>query len=297
MKRYLVLLLLLACSKKQDAPAPAPEKTAEAPKPAKQPLTAALFGKTVAPPGPLAKLQFGMNDKDAEKQLDAANAANTLEGVHWWLGIPRKTGKLDDVILEFPTAQRGLVAEAWGPGQDTDRGGHPVTVWFNPDLGVRAALSDDQDHSTLRFEPYTPLAKLLGDGPQIAALSKPFVGLTQADLAKAYPELADESGHLWLPQTEWEFGSGIPVSPYPMEGPIESLAFSIPFKKGDDKSKAEIVAAIEKKWGKVKKTEDLGVKTAIYNEAGPRIEVEENGYTPNGVSVRVSEGKAKPKKK
>lgn len=296
MKRHLVLLLLLACSnKKEAAPAQQAEKTAEAPKP-KQPVTAALFGKTVAQIGPLANLKFGMDDTDARHQLEAANTANTLEGVHWWLGIPRKKGKLDDIMLEFPTAQRGLVAEAWGPGKDADRGGHPVTVWFNPELGVRAELNDDKDHSTLRFEPYTPLAKLLGDGPQIAALSKPFVGLTQADLAKAYPELADESGHLWLPQTEWEFGSGIPVSPYPMSGPIESIAFSIPFDKSDPKSKDEILAVIEKKWGKVKRTEDLGVKTEIYNEAGPHVEVEQNDYMRDAVNMRVSEPKTKKKK-
>jgi hypothetical protein len=295
-KRYLVLLVLLACSnKKDDAPPPKAEKTAEAPKP-KQPVTAALFGKTVTPPGPLAKLQFGMNDKDAQKQLEAANEANTLEGVHWWLGLPRKAGKLDDVLVEFPTAQRGTVAEAWGAGQDADRGGHPVTVWLNPDAGVRAELSDDNGHSTLRFEPYTPVVKIFGDGPQIAALSKPFVGMSQADLAKAYPELVDEGGHLWLPQTEWEFGSGTPVSPYPMEGPIESLAFSIPFNKKDPKTKDAILAVIEKKWGKVKRTETLGMKSYVYNEASPHIEVEENDYEKNGVNVRVSEAKAKKQK-
>ncbi|MGE5184202.1 MAG: hypothetical protein ACM31C_19165 [Acidobacteriota bacterium] len=293
----LLFTSIVACGKKHDdtaAPAPAaattesPAKEAPAAPAAKQPLTAALFGKTVAPPGPLAKLQFGMSDKAAQQQLEAANTANTLEGVHWWLGIPRNEGKLDDVLVEFPTAKRGVVAEAWGPGKDTDRGGKPVTVWFNPDTGVRATLGDDGDHSTLRFEPYTPLAKLLGDGPQIAMLAKPLTKLSLADAAKAYPDLADKDGHLWLPPTEWEFGGGTPLSPYPIEGPIQSVAFSIPYRKGDASSKAEVMAAIEKKWGKVKAVDELDPKTKIYSKAKPHVEVYEDSYSANAVNVRVA---------
>jgi hypothetical protein len=286
-----LVVVFAGCGKKQDEAA-STKQTTETPDKPKQPITAALFGKTVAPPGPLAKLTRGMPAAEAEKMLNEANRTNEFEGAHWWMGLA-KDGKLDDILLEFPTAQRGLVAQAWGPGQDTDRGGKPVTVWFNPETQTRAALSDDGSHSTLRFEEYTPLGKLLGDGPTIAALSKPIVGLTQPDLAKAYPELADKDGHLWLPATEWEFGSGIPVSPYPMEGTIQSVAFSIPFKKGDDKSKADILDAIEKKWGKVKSVDELDPKDRIYNNEKPRIEVYEDSYSRNVVNIRMSEPKAK----
>jgi len=296
MIRPLLLVALLACSNKKKEEAPPPDKAAqEAAKP-KQPLTAALFGKTVAPPGPLAKLKAGMPAKQAEEQLNAANERNELDGVHWWMGLA-KDGKLDVTLMEFPTAKKGLVAEAWGPGQDTVRARDPATVWFNPELGIRAELSDERDHSTLRFFPYTPLAKLLGDGPAIAALSKPIVGLSQAEATKNYPELADHDGHLWLPATEWEFGGGTPVSPYPMEGTIESVAFEIPYKKDDPKSKAAVIAVLEKKWGKAKKTDELDPKTKIYNLENPHIEVSEGYDWPNALLVRMSNATAKKKGK
>jgi hypothetical protein len=278
----------------------ATESATTAPEPvkAKHPITAAVLGKVVAPFGPLAQLKRGMPGDAAEKMLDAANEQNDLEGVRWWMGLPDEHHQVDDMLVELPTARRGIIAEAWGPGQNGDRGGHPVTMWFNPETGIRAELSDDKDHSELRFEAYTPLVKLLGDGKQIAMLAKPFVGLTQADLAKAYPELADKDGRLSFPPTEWEFGSGgITISPYPMDGPIKSLAFSIPYAKGDAASKATVLAAIEKKWGKPKPSDEMDLNTKLYNPAGPRVEVTDDNMHPDEIAVRISEPASKPGKK
>lgn len=289
------LLLVSACGSKKTETTEKAEPTATPAAKPKAPITAALFGKTVAPPGVLGTLKRGMPSDEAETTLGKANEASEIEGIHWWMGLP-KDGKLDDILVEFPAAKKGVVAEAWGAGQDTDRGGHPVTVWFNPETGIRAALSDDGKEATLRFEEYTPLKKLLGEGPAVAALSKPIVGLTQAELGKAYPELADKDGHLSLPSTEWEFGSGITVSPYPLEGPIESVAFSIPYKKGDDASKAELLATLEAKWGKVKEKDPLDAKNLIFNSANPRIEVYESEYSRDTLTVRISEPKPKAKK-
>lgn len=289
------LLLLIACGSKTDK-ADKADKADKVDKPAAQPkapITAALFGKTVAPPGVLGTLKRGMPSAEAEKTLNDANEKSELEGVHWWMGLP-KDGKLDDILIEFPAAKKGVVAEAWGPGQDADRGGHPVTVWFNPETGIRAALDDDGKEATLRFEQYTPLKKLLGEGPAIAALSKPIVGLTKEELGKAYPEIADKDNHLRLPATEWEFGSGINVSPYPMEGAIESVAFSIPYIKGNDASKAEVLAALEAKWGKPKEKDPLDEKNLILNVANPRIEVSQD--RGNEITIRVSEPAPKAKK-
>ncbi len=290
------ILLVSACGSKKTEKADKVETTETPAVKPKAPITAALFGKTVAPPGVLGTVKRGMPSAEAEKTLNDANEKSEVEGLHWWMGLS-KDGKLDDVLIEFPVAKKGVVAEAWGPGQDTDRGGHPVTVWFNPDTGTRAALSDDGKEATLRFEEYTPLKKLLGDGPAIAALSKPFVGLTKAELGQAYPEIADKEGHVWLPATEWEFGSGITVSPYPLEGAIESVAFSIPYKKGDDASKAEVLAAFEAKWGKPKEKDPVDAKNLIFNAANPRVEVSETEYSRDTLTVRISEPAPKAKKK
>jgi hypothetical protein len=290
------LIAAAACGKTKDDHAEAAKTTEPAsataePAKAKQPITAAVLGKVVAPFGPLAKLTRGMPADTAEKTLDAANAQNDLDGVRWWMSTP-ENHKLADTLVELPTARRGVVAEAWGPGQDTERGGTAVTVWFNPETGTRAELSDESGHSTLWFRAYTPLAKVLGDGSQVAMLAKPFVGLSPADLAKAYPELADDKGHLWLPPTEWEYGSeGIPVSLYPMDGPIKSLTFSIPYKKGDAAAKASVLAAIEKKWGKVKAVNALDPNTKTYNQAGPHVEVSEASSSPDAFTVQLSEPK------
>lgn len=288
------ILLLAACGSKSDK-ADKADKSDKADKPApkpKAPITAALFGKVVAPPGVLATVKRGMPSAEAENLLNDANEKSEIEGIHWWMGLP-KDGKLEDILVEFPATKKGVVAEAWGAGQDTDRGGHPVTVWFNPETGIRAALDDDGKEATLRFEQYTPLKKLLGEGPAIAALAKPIVGLTKEELGKAYPELADKDGHLWLPATEWEFGSGTPVSPYPLEGAIESVAFSIPYRKGDEASKAEVLAVLEAKWGKVKEKDPLDAKNMIFSAANPRIEVSEDR---GALTLRLSEPAPKAKK-
>ena len=69
--------------------------------------------------------------------------------------------------------------------------------------------------------------------------------------------------------TEWEFGSGTPVSSYPLEGAIESVAFSIPNKKGYDASKAEVLAVLEAKWGKVNEKDPVDPKNMIFSVADP----------------------------
>ena len=295
-KWFLALCLLsAACSKKKEdegasaAKATTTEKAKVPEEKAKQPMTAAWLGKTVAPPGELAKLKPGMSIEDAKKASPLAGKAGTqeseIDGVAYAVQED-VTGGID-VMIRMPSDKKAVIEEAWGKGQDVDRGGKPVTVWLNPDAGVRAAYSDEgAGKAYLRFEPYTPLVKLLGEGPQIAALAKPFEGKTKDELKALYPELSRGS-FFSLPATEWEFGSsGTNVSPYEKDGKTVSLAFSIPFKTPE--AQAEIMKVIEAKWGKAKGKVDFTEGAFVYNKKDPHIEVTEpGGYNKNAVSIRI----------
>lgn len=306
MTRWLIALTLLsACSKKDDKPAADPKGTtapkagddkvpAKDDKPAKQPFTAAWLGKTVAAPGEIGKVKLGSTIEEAKKASPMADQAGTqeseIEGVAYAFSKDLD-GILTDVMLRLPAGKQAVIEEAWGPGQKADRGGKPVVVWFNPETGVRAAYDEDGDRAYLRFEPYTPLVKLLGDGPNVALLDKPFAGKTKAELAALYPALATKDGSLRLPATEWEFGDHINVSPYPLDGAIESLAFSIPFNK-QGKGEAEVMDVITAKWGKPKGEVPFGSvgseKTFVYNKKDPHVEVTgPGGYNPKSITIRL----------
>lgn len=290
------LTLALACSKTaEDKPAskaavPGITETKEAAKP---PLTAAWFGKTVAPPGQLATIKPGITKEAADKlvttvKIGVGTQSGDIEGVDY--AVQDGLEGLEPMI-HMPADKLPVIEEAWGKGHKVDRGGKPVTVWFNPEGGVRAAFSDEGDGKAyLRFEPYTPLTKLLGDGPNIAILDKPFEGKTDDELKVLYPNLVTKTGHVGLPSTEWEFGSGISLSPYPMDDKIKSLAFSIPFKSPE--GLAEIMKVIKAKWGEPKSEVEFGSvggeKTWVYSKKDPHVEVTDpGGYNKDSVTIRI----------
>jgi hypothetical protein len=220
------------------------------------------------------------------------------------VGVGTQSSEIEDVayavqdglegaepMIRMPADKAALIVEAWGPGQNVDRGGKPVTVWFNPEQGIRAAFSDDGENKAyLRFEPYMPLAKMLGEGPTIAFLDKPFEGKTVEEIKALYPQLVGKTGHLGTPSTEWEFGSGGTLSPYPMSGAVKSLAMSIPFKTPE--GLAEIMKIIKAKWGEPKGEVPFGSvggeKTWVYNKKDPHVEVTDpGGYNKDSVGIRI----------
>jgi len=291
------LVLALGCGKKSDDASkaksvPKMTETKEPVEKAKKPLDAAWLGKAVMPPGELAKIKLGATKEDATKafpEMDKVEMADTgFEGVSY--GVQDGLEGME-TLIRLPADKLAVVEQAWGPGQKVDRGGKPNVVWFNPEQGVRAAYSDEGNNKAyLRFEPYTPLAKVLGEGPQIAILDKPFEGKTEDEVKALYPSLVNKTGHLNVPSTEWEFGSGTPLSPYAKAGKVESLSFSIPFKTPE--GQAEIMKLIEAKWGKSKGEVPFGSvageKTFVYNKKAPHIEVTEpGGYNKNAVSIRI----------
>lgn len=292
------LVLALGCSKKSDnagkasSEAKTTETSKEPAEKAKKPLDAAWLGKAVVPPGELAKIKLGSTKDDAMKafpELDKVEMAETgFEGVSYAVqdGLEGM-----ETMIRLPADKLAVIEQAWGPGQKVDRGGKPVVVWFNPEQGIRAAFSDEgKNKAYLRFEPYTPLAKVLGEGPQIALLDKPFEGKTEDEVKALYPNLVGKTGGMRVPSTEWEFGSGTPLSAYAKTGKVQSLSFSIPFKTPE--GQAEIMKLVEAKWGKAKGEVPFGSvggeKTFVYSKKDPHVEITEpGGYNKNAVSFRI----------
>jgi hypothetical protein len=291
------LVLALGCGKKADdsksKTEPKTTETSEAPpEAAKKPLDVAWLGKTVQPPGELAKVKPGMTKEDAAKAWPEIEKAQMLETGFEGVSYATQDG-LEGLVtmIRLPADKLAVVEQAWGPGQKADRGGKPVTVWFNPEQGIRGVFSDDGNNKAmLRFEPYTPLAKVLGDGPQVALLDKPFEGKTEDEVKALYPNLVGKTGNLSIPSTEWEFGSGTPLSAYAKAGKVQSLSFSIPFSTLE--GQAEIHRLIEAKWGKIKSEVKFGSvggeKTFVYNKKDPHVEITEpGGYNKLAWSFRI----------
>ncbi|HPH66997.1 MAG TPA: hypothetical protein PLF40_14685 [Kofleriaceae bacterium] len=278
------------CGKKEDGGKKAePAKTdttkptkAEAPKVTKKPLTAEFFGKVVAPPAILAPFKPGMPVAEAKK-LSADHwlpqDSIEVEGVKAMWGDQKSMTEVGDTLIELPLDKMSLVAEAWGPGVEATRGGTPVTIWRNPDTGIRAELSVsfNKENGDLRFSPYYPVAKFLGDGPTIAFLPKPILGLKFDEVKAAYPELTDGK-YVLMPVLDFDFsgtntGNALYFDPSDDSGPIKSYMISLDFKSYPP-FKEELLALFEKKWGKAKPGKPPYQDEMVYKDADPRIVVE-----------------------
>ena len=196
------LAVTAACGKGDKKPAgstgsgDSPKTTEAPPAPAKKALGADLFGKTVAPPGPLAKVAFGSSLDDAKKAAPEIFAKPAeayyliddpaIDGVSYGVGIDKDTKKVDQMKVTVPAAAKAMIATAWGAGKDAkDTLGKPETVWLDPAGGWRAILEPgfDEKRLDLDFHPYLPAAKLLGDGPDTVGFApQGILGATIADL-------------------------------------------------------------------------------------------------------------------
>jgi hypothetical protein len=172
------VVLFAGCDKKESSDkATKREDTQETAK-AKQPLTAAFFGKTVAPVGALAKLKWGSAEAEAraaapelfpkpDKDFQLADDA-AIDKLTYGVGVDKETKKLSRMYVQLSPEGAPLVAQAWGPGKDAkDTIGRPRTYWFDAASGWRAYTEKGfGDDTNLEFSPYLPAAKLLGEGPE-----------------------------------------------------------------------------------------------------------------------------------
>jgi hypothetical protein len=218
---------------------------------------AGLFAKgPPRPPGPLAALPLDATLADARRAAPALFTENGAASPAW----PGVTFRADVVVdqrdrpvqylgtsISFPTGTnaRDALERAWGPGADaTNDAGDAVVVWFDPATGVRAALDD----TNLQFRHYLPLAKLLGDGRDLA------VGPTPDALRAAHgPGLHENGPEASLPPTDWDFSDGFMTvqSTGQVDGHVSFYILYIAYKSRPA-ARDEILAAFERKWGKGK---------------------------------------------
>ena len=200
--------------------------------------------------------------------------------------------EVGDTLIELPLDNMALVAQAWGRGVEAKRGNDPVTIWRNPETGIRAELSVsfNKENGDLRFSPYYPVAKFLGDGPTIAFLPKPILGLTLEQVKAAYPELSDRE-YIFMPTTDFAFsgtntGDALYFDPSDGSGPIKSYMISLPIRNYPP-FKDELLALFEKKWGKAKPGKPPYETDMVFNAANPRIVVDVSDRSK--VKLTVSE--------
>jgi hypothetical protein len=198
-------VLLAGCDKKDSSGKSKREGTKETAK-QKQPLTEAFFGKTVSPPGALAKLKWAMPDAEAraaapelfpkpDKDFQLADDA-TLDKVTYGVGIDKETKKLERMYVQVPADGPALIAKAWGPGKDAkDTIGRPRTYWFDAASGWRAYSEKGfGDDVNLEFHPYIPAAKLLGEGSDTLGFApQGIVGATLEELRTRFGPLVVET--------------------------------------------------------------------------------------------------------
>lgn len=247
--------MVAACSKSGKSE---PGGSAKATEAKKSGLTAAWLGSKPGLPGPLASIKFpgAPSDKLPDSDLDDVRF-NARNGA----GAERAA-----VMVIIPASKKDLVVQAWGPGKNWKRGGDDLQVWFNPDAGVRAEVSTSGSESTIDFYAYTPVAKLFGDGTTIAAL----------------PDLANPPSD--LPRTEWG------LHPTHLSCKDSTCRFDIPFTA---EGKADILAALEKKWGKPTPTETrefLNSSSDLYQKSNPRVSASVTEAASDGlgkISIKV----------
>ncbi|MCE9578164.1 MAG: hypothetical protein K8W52_33875 [Deltaproteobacteria bacterium] len=206
---FLATALITGCGKKDASSSDKPgsgsgDTGSGAPgKPAKPtaPITAEFFGKTVAPPGDLAKLSIGMAEADARAAApalfpkpkgDYQLSDGPFVGVNFGVGLNKDSKKVSRLTISLPPAAnaKAMLESAWGKGKDAkDSIDKPRTYWFDPATGWRAHLEQGfGDDMSLEFDKYLPVTALLGEGPDtIGFAPQGILGATVDELRTRFP--------------------------------------------------------------------------------------------------------------
>ena len=311
-----LLFALPACGdKKKDGEAKKEDgdKAKDDKKVEKKEISTLFTGDKVTMPAPFAGITPGMTAEEAKKanpELPEDGTIKTEEYPDTWFNvdIDDDTKLVSRVFFNLPKDKAVAAAKAaWGEpkeGTDLDR---KVSWWFNPEAGLRMSMMDafSEGETSVEITRYWPLAKLIGEGPEIAfEKDAPLLGLTVAELEQKYPDYikkesaedaaktqedvaklaGDEakalmgkpsaSVDLEYPPTEWgKFWTPIQIS-WDDEGKIERYWFAIDYEP-HPAARDEIMAFLKKKWGEPKEEEDLGDTVYVFSE-DPRIEVKDD---------------------
>lgn len=233
-------------------------------------LSAEFFGTKAAPPGSLAGVQLGMT-----KDQLAAVARPFVEGiavpagpedVRMSVDFDPKHGHLRSIVIGGLPANAGdVIAKAWGPGIAVEA----KPTWFNPSSGWRARY--DAGLQVMQLTEYMPVIRLLGAGDKIAA---PILGLTEQQLAAAYPKFLPAKGGaiIALPPTEFSTNNtsiGVELDQATQRA-IKAIVV-LPFDTAAHR--AELVTVLEAKWGKSVTRIKSGRKTLAFPTSKAKVSV------------------------
>ena len=221
------------------------------------PLDRTVLGSLPHPFGALEVLKPGMTRDEVLSALP--NAQRDDESVTVAVGVEDLmasidfdfTDHLDVVRITVPATTRELLAKAWGKPSTRDK-------WFDRKRRWRADLDDDNE---LMIGPFTPLAELLGKGPDGLAETKAMIGATPAELTARFgarikevpvenddgEETGEKRFELLLPATEHcKFFTHLDGEL--AGGRIAKLHLGQCY--GDGAGRRAALASIESKWGR-----------------------------------------------
>lgn len=266
-------------------------------------LEPGVFGKVVAPPGKLAGLKVGMSVDEAKKvagdmvpdkttHMHGAHSGYT--GMMYRVSVDDDHTKIDRILVELPKTGKDVLVKAWGPGIDgMCMGDEPCTYWFDQGTQTRAVLKKGfRDKLDLDFRTFTPIDKLFGAKPGTLGFETgPVIGATVDDLRKAYPALhvdTEKDGHqmVYLDLEPTQYDDYFTRAYFDLDhDKVAGMSTSISYRP-NPKAKDEIVAAIEKVWGKGIASTDLGQPAMVWIDPATGRRAKASFFTEGEIQVK-----------
>lgn len=197
----LSLVMLGGCDAEGNAKDGAAAEARAKPAP-KKPVAQLFPGKSVELPPPLAALEFGSTEAEAEKVLTGittelvdldAYEGDVMVGSFTTERGPDKVLINARLTLTSPGDElRTLLTEAWGEPREVKELRETVYTWFNPEDGLRATLKNGfgRDNRDIEYSAYLPFESLIGtDAKAFGFETKPLLGLDLAGLNEHYGDV------------------------------------------------------------------------------------------------------------
>jgi hypothetical protein len=265
----LAALLAAACgSKKKDG------GSGDQPRHSSEPGTGPLeglfkpsSGKPTLPP-PFAGAKLGSTLDELHKAVPETAKDDYLVSpdfakVSYYVATDDAKQHFVDLRVGVPMGSRAKLTAAWGEPIVMTSFKKERALWLNPEQHLKAVLEEDKDAGTIAFQPYTPIATLLGDGKDHFGFeSASMLGQPIKDLETAYKAHHDRTlGTLAFFQfggTEYDDEFKLEVSVDKASGKADRLQFWL-HHGGNEKLEADMKALLEKKFGPAKEvTENEG---------------------------------------
>jgi hypothetical protein len=256
-----VLIALAACGGKND----------------EKPLNAAVFGKTIAPPGELGKLRVGMTVEEARRLApglvpkSGRRDGSGVAGMKFEVGLDLDRTRIDRIALDLPPTSEDLLVAAWGPGIAAAN-----RYWLDPTTRQRAEGIQQGSRYLVNFEPYTPLPELFGKAAGTFRFeTTPALGATVEQLRAAYPGLGEEEStsytRYYLPMLPAEIARTGTYAYFDHEhGRVTRISIDLDHL-GHAPGRAATIAAADAAWGKGEDVDAAGGQRRVwFDTAGNR---------------------------